>query len=89
MADSSPGLAKRASVLLGNIPVSLSDPTVCEFVQEHGLSVERSHRLEERKRLLITVSGSDEGDRVLPGLMASVYPLIRNTLARVVSIISI
>ena len=79
MADSSPGPPKRAVVLLGNIPDSLPDTTLREFVQEHGLTVERVQRLEEKRRL-ITVSGMDEGTLVLPAVMASAYPLIRRNL---------
>ena len=60
MADSSPGLPKRAVVLLGNIPDSLTDTGLGELVQEHGLTVERTQRLDEKRRL-ITVSGVDEG----------------------------
>ena len=61
MADCSPGLPKTAVVLLGNIPISLSDATFDQFAQERSLTVENvQHKLKEKRRL-ITVSGTDEG----------------------------
>ena len=79
MADSSSGLPKRAVVLLGNVPDSLTDTALDEVVQEHGLTVERAQNL-EKKRRLITLSGMDEGTLVLLALMASASPLIRCNL---------
>ena len=70
MADSSPGLLKRAVVLLGNVPDSLTDTALNEVVQGHGLTVEKAQNLEERRRL-ITVSGTEEGTLALTALMAS------------------
>ena len=61
MADCSPGLLKTAVVLLGNIPISLSDATFDQFAQERSLTVKNvQHKLKE-KRWLITVCGTDEG----------------------------